>query len=195
MDVSKQAHIYPNTKESFSIIDHKLNAVKGKSLHLWVGNENEVKGYRLMKAGDNQYKFVQLWGLLRSGNEKFISVASTSKNDVISAAAKALGDLSVLVKHINPNLIAVASLIQDSQNEISNNEEGDDSDDASSKGKSGIRISLVDSVTGVVLKRLFHRCGKGPVHMVRFENMLVYSYWNSKNVRTEVSAVSIHDGA
>lgn len=31
--------------------------------------------------------------------------------------------------------------------------------------------------------------------MVRFENMLVYSYWNSKNVRTEISAVGIHDDA
>jgi len=197
--LTKKACIYPNTKESLSVIDHKLNSAKGKSLHLWIANEKQIIGYRLMKNIDNNYHFVSMWSLTTSNNEKFVSFASVSKNDIISSAAKGLGDLSVLVKHINPNLIAVASLLDypSSTNDNNNNDDEDDDEITNTKSnlKSGLRVSLVDSVSGFIIKRFFHLGGKGPVHMIRYENILVYSYWNSQSIRTEVSAVSIHDGA
>lgn len=50
-----------------------------------------------------------------------------------------------------------------------------------------LNIHLIDVVSGAVVTSLTHRRAKGPVHMVHSENWLVYSYYNDKVRRTEMS--------
>lgn len=50
-----------------------------------------------------------------------------------------------------------------------------------------LNIHLVDVVSGAIVTSLTHRRAKGPIHMVHSENWLVYSYYNDKVRRTEIS--------
>lgn len=50
-----------------------------------------------------------------------------------------------------------------------------------------LNIHLIDVVSGAIVTSLTHRRAKGPIHMVHSENWLVYSYYNDKVRRTEIS--------
>lgn len=50
-----------------------------------------------------------------------------------------------------------------------------------------LNVHLVDVVSGGIVSSMTHRKVKGPVHMIHSENWLVYSYYNEKVRRTEIS--------
>lgn len=107
----------------------------------------------------------------------------------VHSQGRVLNDRSVLYKYINPNLVAIATQGPDSIH----------------KCKLGLflvsmeiecwcsypvdilNIHLIDVVSGAIVTSLTHRRAKGPIHMVHSENWLVYSYYNDKVRRTEIS--------
>lgn len=50
-----------------------------------------------------------------------------------------------------------------------------------------LNVHLVDVVSGGIVFSMSHRKVKGPLNMVHSENWLVYSYYNDKVRRTEIS--------
>ncbi|CAN0045445.1 unnamed protein product, partial [Choristocarpus tenellus] len=55
-------------------------------------------------------------------------------------------------------------------------------------------VSVVDYVSGRVLHRIKHKYASEPVHMVVSESWVVYTYWNSFALRTEMSSLSLYEG-
>lgn len=50
-----------------------------------------------------------------------------------------------------------------------------------------LNVHLVDVVSGSVVSTISHRRVRGPVNIVHSENWLVYTYYNDKVRRTELS--------
>lgn len=108
----------------------------------------------------------------------------------VHSQGRVLNDRSVLYKYINPNLVAVATQGPDSIHKCN------DSLFHSRKiiethfyfsHTDVLNIHLIDVVSGTIVTSLTHRRAKGPIHMVHSENWLVYSYYNDKVRRTEIS--------
>ncbi|KAH9256285.1 hypothetical protein BASA81_005506 [Batrachochytrium salamandrivorans] len=112
------------------------------------------------------------WQLVFSTHERLLALAGPPENEIISSAVRSLGDGSLLVKYINPHLVTL----------MLSGEEGNT-----------VKMLLVDTVSGRVLHRAVHREAQGPVHAVRFENWLVYSFWNTKALRTELVSMCLYD--
>jgi len=53
---------------------------------------------------------------------------------------------------------------------------------------------LVDVVSGSVVYSLTHKKAREPVHIVHSENWLVYSYYNDKVRRTEITTIELYEG-
>jgi len=60
-----------------------------------------------------------------------------------------------------------------------------------------VNIHLIDVVSGSIVFSMNHRRVKGPIHIVHSENWLVYSLYNEKIRRNEISEYNavalIHD--
>lgn len=104
-----------------------------------------------------------------SNSQKIISIAAKNIIEHVHSQGRVLGDRSVLYKYINPNLVAVATHGPDSIH------------------KYVLNIHLIDIVSGSVVTSLSHRRIKEPLHIIHSENWLVYSYFNEKFRRTEIS--------
>lgn len=50
-----------------------------------------------------------------------------------------------------------------------------------------LNVHLVDVVSGGIVTTITHRRVKGPVNMIHSENCLIYTYYNDKVRRTELS--------
>jgi hypothetical protein len=87
-----------------------------------------------------------------------------------------MADRSVLFKYVNPNLGLVMS-------------EGKDS-----TGKNYINVYLIDLVTGRVVFSANHKKVVGPYHVVHSENWAVYTYYNEKARRAEMTSIELFEG-
>ena len=128
---------------------------------------NTLQGYEVINS-----QVVPKWTL--SFGDAILDLAGIDKAVKVSSPAKPLGDQSLLIHHLNSHLVAVAS--QDHQ-------------------VPGVSFSLVDVVSGKIVHRAHHASASAPVSMLRFENWFVYSYWNAKMLRTELSTVTLYEAA
>ncbi|CAM9391171.1 unnamed protein product [Chrysoparadoxa australica] len=113
--------------------------------------------------------------VLASPEDRLVATASTDRREVIASPAHVLGDDSLLLKYLNPHMLAAFT--------ASPSAEG-----------SKITCTLVDLVSGRVLHQVTHEHATEPVHAVVFENNVVYSFWNHKSGRTEMSSLSLYEG-
>lgn len=104
-----------------------------------------------------------------SNSQKIVAVAVKNPIEHVHSQGRVLGDRSVLYKYINPNLVAIATHGPDSIH------------------KYVLNIHLIDAVSGAIVSSLTHRRVKGPFQLIHSENWLVYSYFNEKVRRTEIS--------
>lgn len=108
-----------------------------------------------------------------TGNaHKIIAIAAKNPIEHVHSQGRVLGDRSVLYKYINPNLVAVATHGPDSIH------------------KYILNIHLIDIVSGSIVSSLTHKRIKEPLHIIHSENWLVYSYFNEKFRRTEISMIT-----
>lgn len=138
-------------------------------IYLLKKDTNEITGYRVESGS---IKAMLAWNIVLPMETSIIAYTSTRDvHDAISSNARMLGDGSLLVKYVNPHLIGLATF------------------DAAT----GLKTYLIDTVVGRIVHRFSHREGTGPVHMVRFENWLVYSFWNTKTKRNELVSATLYD--
>lgn len=126
-------------------------------------------------------------------SEKVIRVTYPT-NERIDSRFNILGDDSVLLKYFNPHIamittvsppeaienpsicdtLAATNALHLNNNNNNNNISNDD------ERICQLQITVVDTVSAKVIYRLSHEHANGPVHSTIIENMLVYSYWNTK---------------
>ena len=109
-----------------------------------------------------------VWTLASPG-AKIMHLVSKPTDQVVHSQGRVMADRSVLFKYINPNLAFVLA----------------EGKDASSK--TFINIYLVDLVTGRIVFSVTHKRVNGPYHIVHCENWAVYTYYNEKSRRGELS--------
>ncbi|CAM9803288.1 unnamed protein product, partial [Discosporangium mesarthrocarpum] len=109
--------------------------------------------------------------------ERLVASAYPDRREVVQTPAHTLGDDSLLIKYINPRLLAIATLTE-----------------GGGLVGSNLTVLVVDHVSGRVLHRILHKGAAEPVHMVVSESWVVYTYWSAKAHRTEMSSLSFYDG-
>lgn len=57
-----------------------------------------------------------------------------------------------------------------------------------------LTLYLIDVVSGAMVFSTVHKRVKGPIQVVHSENWLVYSYFNEKSRRTEISTLELYEG-
>ncbi|CAM9409723.1 unnamed protein product [Laminaria digitata] len=122
---------------------------------------------------------------------KLVATAYPDRRDGVPTPAHTLGDDSLLIKYINPRLLAFATLSPDNSESVKTVDGGAGSSDG--KGQE-LMVTLVDYVSGRILHRISHKGAAEPVHMQVSESWVVYSYWSAANRRTEVSTLSLYEG-
>ncbi|KAK4336915.1 hypothetical protein RND71_044031 [Anisodus tanguticus] len=93
-------------------------------------------------------------------------------------------DRNVLYKYLNPSLAAVClEGIDTSSQDV----------DISGKKPSFINIYLIDSITGQIIYSTVQKRSSN-LNVVHTENSIIYSYFNEKVKRTEISAIDLYEG-
>ncbi|XP_055680073.1 ER membrane protein complex subunit 1 isoform X2 [Lutzomyia longipalpis] len=167
LDEKNRAHVLPESEK-----------IQANGMFLFtVKTEGEVSGYHI-HATNKEISANLVWKLDLSGgsNAQVIQVAGKNPMERVHSQGRVLSDRSVLYKYVNPNLIAIATFGLDAIH------------------KYVINVHLIDVVSGSIVVTLTHRRAKGPLHMVHSENWLVYSYYNDKVRRTEMTTIELYEG-
>ncbi|XP_055375524.1 ER membrane protein complex subunit 1 isoform X2 [Condylostylus longicornis] len=169
LDEYNRIHVIPeNTKE---MADGMYMFVANTKASILTGyNIQLVKG--ILKA-------TTIWSVNLGGhgnNHRILTISVKNPIENVHSQGRVLGDRSVLYKYINPNLVAVVTQGLDSIH------------------KYVLNVHLVDVVSGSVVYSLTHKKAREPVHIVHSENWLVYSYYNDKVRRTEITTIELYEG-
>jgi hypothetical protein len=112
-----------------------------------------------------------VWSLVVPAADEILLVAAHA-GGAVNNPGLSKGDGAVLVKYLNPNLMLL----------VTRNAQGD------------LVATVLDGVSGRVVKRVSHRASSGPVHAVLFDHQVVYTYWSDSGKRTEMSVLQIFEG-
>lgn len=103
---------------------------------------------------------------------------SHSNLEVSSSPAVILGDDSLLLKYLNKNLLACATVSVQEQ------------------GPRFIKVIVLDTVSGRIIYEQRHTNGAAPVHATFSENWLVYTYFRDDDAkRTEMVSIVFYERA
>lgn len=141
-------------------------------------SEPMLVGYNFILDSD-KIRANQIWKFSTGDSGKVVSLKIKRVDEEVHSPARVLGDRGTLYKYINPNLIAIMT------ESNSGNECNPDHN---------INIYLVDGVTGALVHSVHHPKSRAPAQMVHAENWLVYSYYHTKNRRTEISSLELFEG-
>ncbi|KAF4324279.1 hypothetical protein BBO99_00000209 [Phytophthora kernoviae] len=144
-----------------------------------------LRGFIIENEGNAEtadYSAREVWTVVLPRDQELIATSHHHDHSVVDSAVTITGDDSLLIKYLNPNLIGFATISTDLS-------------ESSSESSSVLHVSLLDAVAGRIIHRAHHAHATGPVRMVQSENWLVYSFWNSKEKRTEMVSLSLFDGA
>jgi len=99
-----------------------------------------------------------------------------------------LGDDSLLLKYINPHIIAVASIERETERNMT-------WQGASSTFSPSLSLTLFDTVSARIVYRISIRDGGcGPISLKLLDHRVFLSYWNCKVKRAEMLSVSLYEG-
>lgn len=174
LDVKNRVHIYPYNLEN----EVKDNLQK---YYLTVVNTKPkiLEGYAFIEES-NTIKPKIIWTFPISDSEQIINIQMKRIDEEVHSPARVLGDRGILYKYVNPNLIAV--MTKRSHGTLCNPEYN-------------LVVYLIDGVTGALVHSVYHPRSQEPANMVHSENWLVYSYYNAKYRRTEISSMELYEGA
>jgi hypothetical protein len=136
-----------------------------------------IRSFQITQSQNDACYSAMPVGTSELGDEEVLAVAYPSSLDKVNAPAQILGDDSLLLKYTNSHLMV-----------------------AMTATSGGIAVSLVDSVAGKVLHRVFHATckasppGSSDTSLVLSENLVVYSFWNEKAKRSEIGVLSLYEG-
>ncbi|KAG5679078.1 hypothetical protein PVAND_008673 [Polypedilum vanderplanki] len=171
VDDKNNVHVLPETS---------LKQVDGFFLYTVNKPSGILTGFLLQyDEKTNTANMMPTWTVNLGGTDneqKITHIASKNAIERVHSQGRVLADRSVLYKYINPNLIAVVT-------------EGPDS-----IHKYILNVYLIDVVSGAVVFSMSHRRAKGPVKIVHSENWLVYSFYNEKIRRNEITSIELYEG-
>jgi len=107
------------------------------------------------------------------------------------------GDDSILLKYLNPHVIAVATVHPPEAATAYYHPSSMNRDDSfSPPSQSVMTVTFIDSLSGRTLHRVSHVNGAAPVHatFVDSSSSFVVTYWNCYAKRIELSSISLFDG-
>ncbi|XP_055615709.1 ER membrane protein complex subunit 1 isoform X2 [Toxorhynchites rutilus septentrionalis] len=169
LDEEKKAHVLPESSAKFAHNFYMFSA----------NRESAVLEGHLIEFRNGKLSTIPTWtvNLGGAGKEQKI-VAMEGKNPIehVHSQGRVLADRSVLYKYINPNLIAVATHGLDNIH------------------KYILNVHLLDVVSGSIVFSMSHKRVQPPLHMVHSENWLIYSYYNDKVRRTEITSIELYEG-
>lgn len=173
LDTQELVHVYP---ECF--LDRVQEGIHKYFLTMVERSPPSLKGYKFAIESDKIVPKL-VWTFPISETEKIVNLNIKRIDEEVHSPARVLGDRGILYKYLNPNLIAV--MTQGNSGDVCTPE-------------NFINIYLVDGVTGALVHSVSHPKSRGPSNMVHSENWLVYSYYNTKSRRTEVSSMEMFEG-
>lgn len=114
--------------------------------------------------------------------EEIVNVAFPLSNDLIYSRVVILGDDNILVKYLNPNMVAVCTAATQGR------------DDGNATVTPQVFVNLLDIVSGNVLQRVVIDSAAAPVRAHLMENFVLVSYWNPVVKRAEIITMGLYDG-
>lgn len=213
LDKEKKVHLLPDTAASHASFEKQRKSLTFHVMEQSAGSAT-LQGYQLGEQTDgNGYSASPQWSVVFPKDETVITVAK-HPHEAVNSPVKILGDDSLLLKYLNPHLLAVATLIHEEVAKgpaadvgSTSDDSGDTSDTSgivhiggqsaqpqATKG-SQIVVYLIDTITGRIIHRVLHPQASGPVYLVQTENWVVYSYWNQKARRSEMGSVCLYEQA
>lgn len=172
LDMQDNVHIYPK-----SIEERVRNGIN--KYYMTIVDKTRVDGYKFSLDKKDSSIIVPRVIWTYSTNETIINLNIKRIDEEVHSPARVLGDRGILYKYLNPNLMAV----------MTESKTGD-----VCQPNYHINIHLIDGVTGSLVHAVHHPKSRGPAKMVHSENWLVYSYYNIKTRRTEVSSLEMFEG-
>ncbi len=129
-----------------------------------------IRGQKLVSRSPESGSLaaVDTWSLSNPSAE-VVLVAGKDSEERVHSQGRVMADRSVLFKYVNPNLALVLA-------------EGRDA-----SGKTFLNVYLADMVTGRVVFSANHKRVSGPYRAVHSENWAVYTYYNEKSRRGEIT--------
>ncbi|KAK2706224.1 ER membrane protein complex subunit 1-like [Artemia franciscana] len=174
VDENNEFYIYPQLEEPVKLT---------KPLYLTVGQSEDcsVVGYKVFHTPNEGISATVAWSLNlcdsdMPSSEHLSALVQKRPEENVHSPGRPLADRNVLYKYLNPNLFAV---VVEGKHPVH---------------KSHVKVFLVDGVTGNIVYSTVHKRATGPVHIVHSENWLVYSFYNEKMRRTEVTSVELYEG-
>ncbi|EAT44875.1 AAEL003785-PA [Aedes aegypti] len=169
LDENNEAHVLPDSLAKYANNFYMFSADRESAT---------IRGY-LVEYRNGKLSTVPTWTVDLSGagkTQQIIAIEGKNPIEHVHSQGRVLADRSVLYKYINPNLIAVATHGPDNIH------------------KYILNVYLLDVVSGSIVFSMSHKRIRPPLQMVHSENWLVYSYYNDKVRRTEVTSVELYEG-
>jgi len=163
------------TMEPADALKSYLPGVADKTYLMTIDN-GLVQGQKLVQLSEGSYGLLPIWSLNVAKTEVAV-VAAKSSEETVHSHGRVMADRSVLFKYVNPNLALIIAEGKDSSN------------------KGFINVYLTDMVTGRVVFSANHKRVTGPYHVVHSENWAVYTYYNEKARRGELTSIELFEGA
>ncbi|KAL2062260.1 hypothetical protein VTL71DRAFT_6526 [Oculimacula yallundae] len=136
------------------------------------GKDGEVKGLKFETSGDSSVPVVA-WTFQPHSGQKIVNVVSRPAHDPVASIGRVLGDRTVLYKYLNPNVVLVTAVSEES---------------------STASFYLLDTVSGDLLYSVSHEGvdTKQPITSALTENFFAYSLWS--DIVTSTSALPASKG-
>ncbi|CAL4117664.1 unnamed protein product [Meganyctiphanes norvegica] len=170
IDSNQNVKVFPSSGEAV-VLEH------GKQLYVHLAHHDSsiLKGYSFAYSKPGALLLTEVWRITLGGGP-ITGVYGKESNELVHSPGRVLADRSVLYKYVNPNLVVVTTQGYDHIN------------------KNTLTVHLVDTVTGTVIESVSHKRVSGPVHIVHSENWVVYTCFNEKYRRSEVTSLELFEG-
>lgn len=190
IDMDNAPHVFPETESM-----HKFVKSQPKELlnfYLASRSQGSLSGFILAPSdeleAENPFKSVSSWSI-KFGDPIYAMQAAHVHTH--SAARVNPLDKTLALRHLNPNLVAVATLKFVPAVVKEDSEEAAPATPA--KGTNYVQVAIIDTVSGAILHRASHKDCAAPIQLVFSENWVTYQYWNEKTHRYEVATLELFD--
>ena len=169
--------LYPDTPANVNRFDR----IFSKALFVVLTASNErIAGVQFDKVGTGK----ELWSHSLGIDHEVYGIYSMREGELVDSPGKVQSDQTVLFKYLNPNLVFV--VLSPKQKEVG------DSAQSGNDAKFQFEFSLIDSVSGeTVFATTMRRVSD--IHVVHSENWVVFSVWNDKSRRTELTVIELYE--
>ncbi|KRY73348.1 ER membrane protein complex subunit 1 [Trichinella pseudospiralis] len=160
-------------KKPISVVklDRKTGVCNGFQLTTLGGQYNQIHGLQ-------QWNVQKTWTLnfLPDSDSEIVDFQIKSLDAKVHSQGRVLGNRSVLYKYLNPNLgVSLTRTVDD-------------------RAKDDITVTIFDAVAGNVIYIAKQKRSLGPYRLLLCENWIIYTFWNEKYRRMEISVVEMYEG-